>query len=342
MFRSSSHLNAIYSVEIFTIDFSAANPTEGFIRLSLFKTVLKQLHVFSGSNLLTQNNDRQDVWSVDAPQNALELQNPEISQVPHLDSVHLLVNFSTKSLIQPEQLSTAILQNKFAIIIRLTTLELYALDGESTLTPDARPRVLLPTAQHKWQWRIDSVCMSQQASPPSSKTLPPINILIRYNSWFPWPINILHHYVLRPNTSYAPSEPISPNNLPYFMTPHLRQTIASPVRLFSLTHMAMGSYGTALWIDSHTEDYYGHSDSGQRLAGLLLTSAISDSSAEDNDSDESGGGDDVSTHVASSVMASSTFNVREDDEWVRVALDDGEGRIAVGSKSGEIIVSQYY
>lgn len=114
----------------------------------------------------------------------------------------------------------------------------------------------------------------------------------------------------------------------------LVQSVASPVRLFASSHMTLGRYGTALWIDSHTEDYFGHSNHGQRLAGSILTMEESEYL---DDSDNV----DPSNQIASSVMASIVFGVKEHDEWVRLALDEEEGRIAVACASGEISLCDY-
>jgi len=108
----------------------------------------------------------------------------------------------------------------------------------------------------------------------------------------------------------------------------LVQTIASPINLFSTSHMALGDYGTAIWLDSHTEDYF-DSVRGKRLAGSLLASH-----------DDDDGDDDAATNVPSSA-AGMVFAIQEDDTWVRVALDEQEGRIALGSNTGSISILEY-
>lgn len=107
------------------------------------------------------------------------------------------------------------------------------------------------------------------------------------------------------------------------MEPKLVQSIASPIRLFASSHVTLGPYGTALFIDSHTEDYFGHGDHGQRLAGEILSHGPTDSTEE------------TDYHVPSG-MASVIFGVRENDIWNRVAMDEEAGRIAVGSIDGTV------
>lgn len=147
---------------------------------------------------------------------------------------------------------------------------------------------------------------------------------------YPWPVNLLHHYVLKPNISYIPglSNDVDPENRPYFCNssnPMLLRTIASPINLFSTSHMALGDYGTAIWLDSHTEEYF-DSVKGKRLAGRLLP--LYDDANDD------------ATAVASS-SAGMVFGIQEDDSWVRVALDEQEGRIAIGTDTGSISILEF-
>src|SRR5882757_5160569 len=74
--------------------------------------------------------------------------------------------------------------------------------------------------------------------------------------------NLLHYYELHANTSS------SPLNLPYQFPPILCETIPSPVRLHATSDMSFGSYGTAIWTDTHTD--FGPANRGQRLAGAFL------------------------------------------------------------------------
>jgi hypothetical protein len=123
--------------------------------------------------------------------------------------------------------------------------------------------------------------------------------------------------------------PVDAINFPYYATPELQRTIGSPVRLFATYHMALGTHGMAVWIDSHTEDYFGRSDRGQRLAGCLLP-------AKDSIKEEL-----APDLLIDATTRSSVLDVSEDDKWVRVALSEEEGRIAVGSNDGFISVLEY-
>jgi len=119
-------------------------------------------------------------------------------------------------------------------------------------------------------------------------------------------------------------------NLPYLMEPKLVQSIGSPIRLFASSNVALGPYGTALFIDSHTEDYFLYGDRGQRLAGKILAQ-VSDEELS-NESDHG--------HVPS-VMPSMVFGIQEHDEWFGIAMDEEAGRIAVGCMNGVITLFEY-
>jgi hypothetical protein len=93
--------------------------------------------------------------------------------------------------------------------------------------------------------------------------------------------------------------------------------------------MVLGAYGTALWIDSHTEDYFDHAVEGQRLAGTLFTTVEPGTAVVPLD------------EQGISATASMVYQVREDDSWVRIAIQEEEGKIAVGTSTAEITIFQY-
>ena len=140
---------------------------------------------------------------------------------------------------------------------------------------------------------------------------------------------MLHHFVLSPNPLFDPSVAIDPQNLPYLIQPKLVKSIASPIRLFATSHVTLGQYGTAIFIDSSTEDYFGQSEHGQRLAGELLSHAAIPDDSEDGNYD------------APSGLASIVFQVKPRDNWVRAAMSEESGRIAIGCVDGGVHVLEY-
>jgi len=217
------------------------------------------------------------------------------------------------------------------MIIRPSSFQIFPLN--SYRTARSTSSVIQPVARYIWPWRIDSVSIVQSIrwSPsPSAMAFPAIKVLIRTASTYGWPSNVLHYYTLQPNTSFSRTGSINTRNLPY-LHPRFVQSLASPVRLLAPSHAVLGPYGTALWIDNHTEDYF--MQPGQRLAGRLL---------RDGDSAGQGAtGPGPPSEIPSDTMASTVYAVREHDDWLHVALDEQEGRIAVGNRNGKISLLEY-
>ena len=93
--------------------------------------------------------------------------------------------------------------------MRLTSFEVYALPEN---LPSINSVVVHPVAQHRWQWRTDTVCAVERTSSlmpqlRAATLMPqlraatarnPISLLIRFGSMFPWPSEYnrlidLHH-----------------------------------------------------------------------------------------------------------------------------------------------------
>ncbi|KAH8104085.1 hypothetical protein BXZ70DRAFT_905197 [Cristinia sonorae] len=203
-----------------------------------------------------------------------------------------------------------------------------------------------PVDIYQWQWRIDSVeCSLPKTSPLAVSNMaggspPPITLLVRFDSYYPWPVNLLHHFVLRPNHHFNPALPTpsgsslppvvktynittaSDCNLPYILLPENISTIASPMRMFTPSDVILGPYGTGIWIDAQTDpDPTQAGDHGQRIAARMLV-----------------GGD------GKSVDESKTRVLRvceSENVWSRLAMDEEEGRIAVGRMDGKITLLDY-
>jgi hypothetical protein len=308
------------------IDFSASNPDSGFVLLQVLDNVEESLHVFSGSTLLTKfGENRLRLRTVENPDFHVELQNPRYPVVSiFISNLGRIVDFY----FQPKECIDAIVAEKYAVVVRTVTLEFYSL---LSFRAGSGARVIEPIASHTWQWRVDSVSLAYQPSWEAAvrATEPPINILVRYASLFPWPVNALHHYVLPCDEVYDPRNDIDVYNKPYLPEAILIRTFASPIRLFARSDMVLGSYGTALWIDSHTEDYFDHAVEGQRLAGTLFTAI------------ESSGEVVALNDQGAAATASMVYHVREDDGWVRIAIEEEEGKIAVGTSTAEITIFEY-
>lgn len=125
-------------------------------------------------------------------------------------------------------------------------------------------------------------------------------------------------------------------NVPYEFPPVLAKSIGAPVRLQASTDLAIGAYGTAVWIDSHTENYYNHAGRGQRVAGAFGALTKRDSYSDDEEDE----GNNDQLHVEST-EAPFVYAHHEDDSWVKVALDEEEGVIFLGKADGAIDILEY-
>ncbi|KAF8902364.1 hypothetical protein CPB84DRAFT_1678892 [Gymnopilus junonius] len=298
-------------LEILCLDLHATDPTNGFRNLATIQDVTSGIHFFSGSSILTKDtHGRLYFWGINNSQNRVQLQNPDLNQLTALLDV--------------------IVTQEFVLALRATTLELYALP--SSLQSNA---ILHPAFIHSWPWRVDNATMTMRQRPPrrsSERTTKDVYIVMRFGSYFPWAINLLHHYEIHANPLFLKDSPISALNLPYEFPPFLRETIGSPVRLHATSDLAIGPYGSAIWTDSHTEDYFDHADHGQRLAGRFSPYVVAN--GEDNEEIELS--DSVATASATSVYA-----YQEEDSWVRIAFDETEGRIVLGRGDGVITILEY-
>ena len=83
-----------------------------------------------------------------------------------------------------------ILDAKFALILRVQTLELFALPSfcPPASNDAARNIILNPMSSYQWPWRIDNVSMTTRLQPSkkNSDTYNSVGILVRFGSLFPW------------------------------------------------------------------------------------------------------------------------------------------------------------
>jgi hypothetical protein len=142
---------------------------------------------------------------------------------------------------------------------------------------------------------------------------------------------MLHQVVLRPNPSFDREPGVTGVNLPYIFPPIAQQTLGAPIRLFSPTDMVLGPYGTAMWIDNHTEEEFGQAEQGQRLASRI-TPPLSGGEVEELD---------LTDQESSTTKAGSVLRYNDNATWGKVAIDEEEGVVALGGVDGRISVLGY-
>ncbi|KAF5318402.1 hypothetical protein D9611_013913 [Ephemerocybe angulata] len=314
------------SITVYSIRASPADPELGFLPVATFPERREYIHLFSGTKMLTTlaNSEKVHTWDTRSPSACLELLRPRREQ----QQTTTLANFA------------ATFDGRFITVVWPTTCNVYEVPT-AQLKINPTSLVLEPIQEFVWPWRVDNVVMSQAPSQlfdcdglwrPRT-----INILIRFGSGYPWPINLLHQFELLPNTRYR-GDAISIER-PYRFPPTSRQTIASPVRLFAQTDMAVGPYGTAVWIDSHTEDQFGPAEQAQRLASRVTRPTALDWGNEEqfDDIDEQ---EEISNEIASTLDASLVL-WNEGDSWLKLAIDEEEGKIALGRLDGTITLLSF-
>ncbi|KAF8547779.1 hypothetical protein OG21DRAFT_1424220 [Imleria badia] len=253
---------------------------------------------------------------------------PSSRSVPH----HTFASLTNTP--QPDDRVQAIhIAHDYALVVRIQSIEIYSTTPRPSLLAPRGAPIAYPLAQFKFQWRTDIVVLCAQHTPASTLP-PPIHLLVRFGSIYPWPVNVLHHYRLLPNPGYILLT--TEYNLPYDPRPCPTDTIGSPIRLFGQSAMALGRYGTVLWLDNHTEEWMGPSVRGQRLAGRVVKEV-----GDRGRCGSEGGTTDAEPTATNASDASMLFGVRDDDAWTRVAMEEEAGRIALGHGDGAITLLEY-
>ncbi|VDC05159.1 unnamed protein product [Peniophora sp. CBMAI 1063] len=197
------------------------------------------------------------------------------------------------------------------------------------------PEVLKPTVTHPWRWGLEMLAAAPLVHAHASghtRSRPQINLFVRFRSWYPWPINMLHHYVLSPG----------PDGM-YATAPSLRLYTYSALDLFSVSDAALGQHGTALWTDTYNSDP--RAPGGQRVAGKILRPAPGDQELEqtveslnDVQQTQSELNPSIDRYDKGTTMV---FDVRRSAEVCKLAMDEEAGRVVVGLTNGNVEVWDY-
>ncbi|KAH9851839.1 hypothetical protein C2E23DRAFT_876722 [Lenzites betulinus] len=211
----------------------------------------------------------------------------------------IVLNDATLRLVERQCMDALIVDNYILTFCKQYVI-LYQLPPPDTTNAAREASQLEAVATHKWRWRIDTLVAKPRLEPsspalrhPSARARPThnnvpsaplIDLLIRFDTWFPWPVNVLHHFVLEPNTAYrqppaSTSGDPGPNARPYPYVlsaedgPAMAHSIPSPLRIFTPADATLSAYGTALWIDAAADSTAAGQagDRGQRVAGRVLT-----------------------------------------------------------------------
>ncbi|TDL26608.1 hypothetical protein BD410DRAFT_528963 [Rickenella mellea] len=253
---------------------------------------------------------------------------------------------------------------KNVIVFYERSIQIYAVSEpfppmEQTTPPlDIRPALVLDQI-----FKINSIVCSELISWIQDPKVPsPLSLLVRFDSLFPWPGNVIHHFVLAPDPVYCHATDahsdthLREGRTPYTLPPVLLHSLPSPVRLFGRSDMTMGSYGTALWVDSDADGEMVASVVGERIAGRRLvvppdiSSIIANSGLKPPVNQQHMGFFNSSNFtlpestlvgLSEQGARSSVFSTTPTDGWTTLALDEEMGRIAVAKTGGFIEVWEY-
>ena len=83
---------------------------------------------------------------------------------------------------QPAHFLDAIITPTFILLLKVTTLELFALPSSM---PSATT-ILYPVVTFQWPWMIDNAVMTQRYPPSGYQGTSAVSVFIRFGSYFPW------------------------------------------------------------------------------------------------------------------------------------------------------------
>ncbi|KAL5492655.1 hypothetical protein ACEPAI_4102 [Sanghuangporus weigelae] len=270
----------------------------------------------------------------------------------------------------------------WVLVFRESVLELYFLPP-SLITNT--PHTIYPNAFHKWNFQINTLTVTERISwvhdrmgrhcrlCDSQGTVfapvevageigrvnitcacryRPLSIVARFDSYYPWPVNLLHHFVLHVSPHHFNTLDSLIPEVPYMLPPQMTQTIPSVVRLFGHSVLVLGRYGTLVWTDSEannseeaqgsTQAYFAEG-TGERVAGRRLrlppspdyiTSLASEPAAPQEPDPSTTEG--LPSSTPGQGMQTSVFSTRLTEGWYSVALSESRGRIAIGDGEGVI------
>jgi hypothetical protein len=280
----------------------------------------------------------------------------DTAEVGTESSMHQLVQYcrlmDDSDVSQPRTCMTVHLSTSCIVEFRQRTIAVYprpdAPSSPSPLPLDANQvPILAPRATHRFQWRLYDVVVRERLHGPGG---PALHLLLRFDSYLPWPVNMLHHMVLLPArsapASYFPAPtPAGDEEWTYSPVPATRGAWPSHIALFARADMAFGRAGLAVWLDSDADG------PGQRVAARrLYASGSADTPGEEATPHAPPGSVPLATPAAehpTEAPGEGALCVLAErggdggDDWVRVALCEEEGVVALLAVNGSIRVRMY-
>lgn len=345
------------TTSIYSINFAANDKYSAFILLHEFPSSRKPVSLH-GSTFVATDSD-----------NVVRLVDIDTQRIKY--DLHVPSDPDNATLYPGEQRCIdSLMFGNYILTFCRQWIYVYFLQSEAP--PDAlKPEHLEPVSSHKWQYKIDTLVVQPRAHAPPyvesrAPALPLIDIVIRFDTPFHWPSNIIHHYALYPARDY-PTKDRTPSHdglcVPYLCKcggiPFMLRSIPSPVRLFTSHDIVLGRTGTALWLDAQTADS-GPVEAGirgQRIAGSCVAhnsqkgmpgTTSPEGRPRVNDwygpgiiAETWGGGRTGGANMRFSSRITEFVMHGNEDKWITLAVDDEEGRIAIGTLTGQVSLYEY-
>jgi hypothetical protein len=355
---------------IYALGLSSADPDHAFTPLATLEGQHIPIH-FEGDALYTRQSEHAVIMCRVSPDCTsiiplARLVDPDDVQVCLLHSAQ---EANLTSSTQPKPVLATYHTASHTLLFRQQSVEIFGaapapsdppLPGQPT--PD-----LHPLATHRLPFRLNSINVSPRRTGVSGavhRAAPPLDLLVRFDSYFPWPVNMLHHFVLTPDEHGA---------APYDPAPRMVRAWESGVALFVPADAALGRWGggCAVWLDA--ED--GAEAAVQRVCVGMLngeareeTEWIAAAAAETGDDlEEPANAEGLAVAelgparweaepqqvaygapVAAQEVASAGVTAelgrqvaREGRDWLGVAVEEKEGRVAVIGEGGKVQVWDY-
>lgn len=273
-------------------------------------------------------------------------------------------------------------------------------------------RSVAPLLRHAWQWPINSLAVSVRSSwekdcaekhcglcksagkfkivhqsistddEGPSAVCPcryrPLSLVARFDSYYPWPVNLLHHFVLDIKL-LSGTRNSWPPEVPYALPPTLTHTIPSTVEMLNPSRLALDAHGMFLWTDnepclipsSRTSTrspqygrYVAEQEARQRVAGQRLTlppphvytvrSPAGTAAAADHPEDAVpaqvpaptlapwGRQEQQYEQQESATARTHVYASSADDSWCAIDFCAAAGRVAAGYTAGKMEVWDYF
>jgi hypothetical protein len=225
---------------------------------------------------------------------------------------------------QPRSCMTVHLSHASVVVFRQRTIAIFMRPAPPASPPDA-PRPVAPSATHRFQWRLYDLAVHER---PCGGAL---DLFLRFDSYLPWPVNMLHHMVLLPPAGASGGE--------WAPVPAQRGAWPSHVALFARADMVLGGAGLAAWLDSDGE---AEGAGAQRVATRRLYAAPPPPEPEGPGRAE-GGATPAAEHASTAPGegAISLLATGAPDAWTRLALCEEEGVLALLGGDGTVEVRSY-